>query len=81
MGKKTQTNISPERIERLEEIGFEWVGKAIRHDMVFEKHHRVLVVFKDEFGQCNVPYDYEGNPSLVSWCKTREEHTHTHKTA
>jgi len=53
------------------------VGKAIRHDMVFEEHHRVLVVFKDEFGQCNVPYDYEGNPSLVSWCKTREEHTHT----
>ena len=50
MGKKTQTNISPERIERLEEIGFEWVGKAIRHDMVFEKHHRVLVSIIDEFG-------------------------------
>lgn len=37
----------------------------------------VLVVFKHEFGHCDVPYEYEGNPSLVSWCKTREEHTHT----
>ena len=65
-GMKTKINLSQERIERLEEIGFPW--QSVYYDEAFEKRCRELVAFKEEFGQCNVPYKYAGNPGLGTWC-------------
>ena len=56
--------LSPDRIERLEEIGFKWHV----HNASFDKRCHELVAFKKEFGHCNVPRSYKGNPSLRNWC-------------
>jgi len=65
---KTNSNRSQDRIKRLEEIGFEWQVLKTYFDKIFEKHCRELTSFKEEFGHCNVPLRYAGNPSLGQWC-------------
>ena len=52
-------------IERLKEIGFQY--QAIDHDGAFKKCCRERKAFKEEFGHCNVPRRYVGNPSLGGW--------------
>jgi len=64
--KQTQYKLSQERIERLEDIGFQW--QSVDYDEAFEKRCRELITFKEEFGHCNVPGRYAGNPSLGYWC-------------
>jgi len=54
---------SNDRIERLEEIGFEWEINVT----LFEKRYHELIAFKEKFGHCNVPRRYANNPSLGSW--------------
>ena len=51
-----------DRIERLEEIGFQW--KGIDYDEAFEKHCRELIAFKDE--ECG-HYNTD-NRTLERWC-------------
>ena len=65
-GLTTNTNISPERIKRLEEIGFRW--KVQDHDALFERHCCDLEAFRDIHEHCDVPVDYPDNPSLGIWC-------------
>ena len=65
-GLKAGRNLSPDMIERLEEIGFQWQG--VNHDEIFEKHCRELMAFKEEFGHCTVPQSFANNPSLKHWC-------------
>ena len=45
---KTHRNISQDRIERLEEIGFQWQG--VDYDGAFKKRCRELTSFKEQFG-------------------------------
>jgi len=62
-GMKSGYNYSQDRVELLEEIGFQWQGVA--YDEAFEKRCRELIGFKEEeVGQCNVPQRYSNNPSL-----------------
>ena len=65
-GKPTQSNLSQDRIERLEAIGFEW--KVVDFDKKFEQRCRALEAFKMKFGHCNVPYRFAVDPSLWRWC-------------
>jgi len=65
-GKPTQPNLSQDRIERLEEIGFKW--KGVDFDKKFEKRCLDLEAFKKKFGHCDVPQQYSVDPSLGSWC-------------
>jgi len=59
---KTKCNLSQDRIERLEEIDFQWQGAD--YDEAFEKRCRELIAFKEDFGHCNVPQKYADDPSL-----------------
>ena len=43
--------ITPERIDRLESINFEWDPQKAQWNQMFEK----LQQFKDEIGHCKVP--------------------------
>jgi len=65
--KETTTtyNLTQDRVEQLEEIGFQW---GTDHDNTFEKRRRELIAFKEEFGHCLVPCKYADNPSLGYWC-------------
>jgi len=66
MQKGNQNNLhvqsSQDRIERLEEIGWQWPG--VDNDAAFKKHCRELTSFKEEFGHCNVPRSYSDNPPI-----------------
>jgi len=64
----TDSNISQDRIDRLEEIGFKWKGVTCIYDETFEKRCQELIEFKKEFGNCIVPYKYTSNPKLGKWC-------------
>jgi len=63
-GRKANSNLSQDRIERLIEIGFQW---GTDYDTTFEKRCRELIAFKEEFGHCNVPQNFANNPSLGHW--------------
>jgi len=70
-GTKTNINLSQGRIERLEEIGFQWQVLRTNYDETFEQHCRELIAFKEDFGHCNVPRKFANNPSsLGQWCST-----------
>ncbi|MCX5871278.1 MAG: Helicase associated domain protein [Deltaproteobacteria bacterium] len=59
---KTAGTLSDERIKLLELIGFQW---AVNTD--WEERYVQLLYFKDEYGHCNVPYNYSDNPQLANW--------------
>ena len=64
-GRPTDSTLSPDRIARLEEIGFNWDIRAF----LFEKHCCDLEAFNDIHGHCDVPNKYPDNQSLSEWCK------------
>ena len=66
-GAQTESNLSQERIERLEGIGFQW-QVATNYVNTFEKRCGELEVFTEKFGHCNVTRRYTDNPSLGHWC-------------
>ena len=69
-GMKIRALLPQDRIERLEKLGFPW-RKRVGDNEKFEKRCCELIAFKEEFGHCNVPWNYPaGNPSLGKWCNT-----------
>ena len=56
--------LSPDRIKRLEDIGFEWNPLDAR----WEKMFAALVAYKLAHGNCNVPAEWDQNPKLGQWC-------------
>ena len=65
-GEKTDHDISQDRIERLEKIGFKW--KGIDHDEAFETRCSELDAFKSKFVHFTTfPVQYSTNTSLGYW--------------
>ena len=56
--------ISPERVAKLNEIGFVW---GIRDKCGWMPRYRDLIEYRNEFGHCNVPQQYKGNKALGPW--------------
>jgi hypothetical protein len=57
----------PERIEKLDEIGFVWDPFEAQWSEYFEQ----LIQYKKEHGDTLVPQDYGDNPSLGKWVATQ----------
>ena len=57
-GMKANANLSQDRIERLEKIGF-------HYDVAFEKRCRELMAFQEDFGHCIVPR--HSRSAVASW--------------
>jgi superfamily II DNA or RNA helicase len=51
------------KARRLEKLGLVWKPAKER----WEKYFAALIEYKDTFGNCNVPQDWQGNPSLGRW--------------
>jgi len=64
-------NLSKERIERLEDIGFEWTETSGKHQKKWETMFEALIKFKEEHGDCNVPHDWTGAKQLLTWVNTQ----------
>jgi hypothetical protein len=58
--------LSKERIQLLEELGFEW-NKA---KLWVEQFH-ALQKFKKDYGHCRVPIHYKADPSLGQWASNQ----------
>ena len=56
--------ITPERIERLNGIGFEW---GLAENGAWERHFRELQAYQADKGDCNVPQGWSENPQLGTW--------------
>ena len=62
---KTKGMLSKERTNLLNEIGFSWRLK--NHDEFFDKQFKNLVVYKDTYGDCNVPISKTKYVQLARW--------------
>jgi hypothetical protein len=60
---RRQGRLSPERIQRLDHLGFEWTPQATAWDEMFA----TLVQFKDRAGDCDVPFGWSEDLRLLRW--------------
>src|SRR5437660_3050872 len=65
--RQRRTELSKERIKRLEEIGFVWEIL----DNQWEEIFTALVAYKQRYGNCNVPARWPENPVLSQWVITQ----------
>ena len=61
--QKKAGTLSDERIRLMENIGFQWEVR----ESTWEERYVQLLYFNDEYGHCNVPYNYADNPQLANW--------------
>jgi hypothetical protein len=54
--------LTPERIAKLDHIGFEW--NVSKPTVPWEERFQELMIFKEANGHCNIPRGYKDNPSL-----------------
>jgi len=59
--------ITPERIGRLEAIGFEWDPQKAQWNIMFDR----LVKYKEEIGHCKVPKGYAKDTELANWVRNQ----------
>ncbi|GAX62365.1 helicase [Candidatus Scalindua japonica] len=68
-------NLSNERIESLESIGFEWVSpfkkaEEERQKKLWHEKLKTLITYKNMYGNCNVPNSWP-DKKLVNWVATQ----------
>ncbi len=63
--RQNPKRLNPDRIRRLDEIGFVWVPL----DAVWEAMFDALVEYRSTHGNCHVPVDYRENPQLGRWTR------------
>jgi hypothetical protein len=74
-GRKHQIALCPERIQQLENIGFEFRNSVSKNDLKFNRRLKELEEFKAEFGHCNVSVPKSSASkcrqyqSLSDWCR------------
>ncbi|MCY2996009.1 MAG: Helicase associated domain protein [Planctomycetota bacterium] len=61
--QRLKGRLGPDRISRLEAIGFEWAATDAAWEAMFDELKR----FRVEFGHCRVPANWEKNPELGKW--------------
>eukprot|EP00934_Nitzschia_sp_Nitz4_P006998 Nitzschia sp. Nitz4//scaffold28_size193895//28642//29952//NITZ4_001629-RA/size193895-augustus-gene-0.290-mRNA-1//1//CDS//3329545874//6988//frame0 len=59
--------ITPERIARLDALGFEWDPQRAQWNYMYEK----LLQYKKEFGHCKVPKGYYKDLELANWVRNQ----------
>lgn len=63
----TNDKLSPDRVTRLEKLGFVWDPLTAAWEEMFAE----LVAYKQTHGDCNVPRYWNDNPFLGNWCHTQ----------
>ena len=66
---KKKGKLSEDKIKRLEAIGFSWNP----HKDLWKQMYEELVAFKGEFGDCNVPTEYDDNLPLGRWVRKQRQ--------
>ena len=63
------TSMTPEKVQRLESIGFEWARRKGEH--AWKEKYDELKQYKDQHGNVDVPTKYPANPALGRWVSTQ----------
>jgi hypothetical protein len=66
---KIEHKLTPERIQRLESLGFVWDPL----EALWGESFAALLAFKERFGHCNVPQSWKENPKLGKWCAKQRQ--------
>jgi hypothetical protein len=67
---KTKEKLDPDRLQRLEDIGFEWRLPSATWD----ESYALLQQFKKREGHCNVPKSHqEDEANLGTWVATQRQ--------
>ena len=61
--RKRTDKLSPEKIQRLDKLGFCWYPKEESWEESFEK----LRIYKEKNGNCDVPQKHKSDPALGQW--------------
>jgi Helicase associated domain len=64
---KKHGTLAEERIRLLDTLGFSWMTKRPAILVSWEQRINELKAFKQEHGHCNVPSNYQPNPTLGRW--------------
>lgn len=64
-----EKNLSKKKIELLNKIDFSWYPL----EESWDKSYKELISYKNENGDCNVPYNYKKNPTLYTWVTTQRK--------
>ena len=67
-GAHARKKLSPDRIARLEQLGFVWDSFGLAWEQMFAE----LAAYKQTYGDCNVPNRWADNPQLGSWCSNQK---------
>ena len=65
--KKASGDLSQQRIELLERVGFQWAVKELANADAWDSRYAQLVAFKATHGHCKVPNAWPENPLLGRW--------------
>merc|ERR1719273_788437 len=66
------SSITEQRIQHLENIGFEWSLEYLKDDAWYKRYEE-LKEYKDREGHCNVPRSFNENKGLAEWVKTQRK--------
>jgi hypothetical protein len=67
VAKDPTSKMTPERIRKLESVGFQWKPRLSKREM-WDVRFKELKQFRSEYGHCNVPYRcYRKNKALRIW--------------
>lgn len=70
--KRNQTFLSEQQYESLDNIGIIWNYQKTL-DAKWEEKYDELVNYKKEFGNCEVPSHWKGNPKLGAWVSKQRD--------
>ncbi len=73
--KYTANKLSPDRIQRLNSLGFEWTPLDAKWKAMFAQ----LRVFKKAHGHCNVPQQSKETPELANWVRNQRKNYKTYR--
>ncbi len=67
------STLTKERIQALNEIGFEWTStvKGTAFNNAWEKRYNDLCSYRDQHGHCNVPKNYPCDKALGTWVRNQ----------
>jgi len=70
-----QNDLSPDRVKRLEDLGFEWLLHKVKIKVPWswEEMFVALTAYNQAYGNCNVPRKWRDNPKLGAWCGRQRE--------
>jgi Helicase associated domain len=71
--KNKAKRLTPERKQKLDELGFVWSLRTKRIEDHWDTMFRQLVAYKEQHGDCLVPSRYEANLKLAKWVETQRQ--------